>query len=184
MLWAEVLAAIPQAPPGPVLVRLADTGFVGTAPATLRWLDEHGVDAGVDPSLTFVFGDRALPPERAATVWYVADTGWAFSVLSGLPGATIVAERTPLDGEDEARVRGLHRALASSLEAAGFVDDTSSLDSPLVALALGSIPKIDTAALAELATFNETVGRPGARFGIVAFAPADAPDLPWRLAGF
>ena len=182
---APLLASITERPVAPVLVRLADSGFVGTAPAVLRWLDQRGVDAGVDPNRTWVFGDRGLAPERAGEFWYVTDTGWAFSLLSALPGARVIAERTPLDPADEARLVALHRELAAELTAAGFDDEVISFDSVLVELALKQVPGIDDAALNELAGFNERLARPGARFGIVAFAPADSPGrLPWPLAGF
>lgn len=177
----DTVAAVPD---GPVLVRLADSGFVGVGPGVLRWLEQNGVRSGVDESVGWVFGDRTLAAGDAEVVWYVADTGWGLSLVSDLPGARVVAERSPLAAADEERVRELHRELAAQLTAAGFVDDVVSLDSTLVELALQEVPGIDLAALAELAEWNEQVGAPGARLGIVAFDPADAPVLPWRLAGF
>lgn len=182
----DLLARIDPAavPDGPVLVRLADTGFVGAGPAVVRWLEHRDVRVGVDPAVGWVFGDRTLAAAEAREVWYVTDSGWALSLLGELPGARVLATRTPLSPAEEDRLVALHRSLAGQLRTAGFGDDVVSLDSGLVALALREVPGIGLAELEELAAFNERLGEPGARFGVVAFAPGEAPELPWPLRGF
>ncbi len=166
-----------------ILVRLGDTGFVGVGPGVLIRLEAAGVDAGVDPALDWVFGDRTLPIERADEVWYAADTGWAMTLLSAMPGARLLARSTPFGEAEERRAGELQRMLADQLLALGDASALGTLDSPLVGLALAGRSGVDAEQVEELAKLNEQV-RPGLRIGIVAFDPADAPkDVPWPLEG-
>jgi hypothetical protein len=167
---------------GPIKLKLGDGGLVGLYPALVYDLEERGIPNGIEPGTEWVFGDRALTDE-ASTVWFVCDTGIAFSLLASQPKATVVSEITPFDQESEARVRELQHTLTDQLRSIGQGDFHKSLDSPLVALALVGLD-IDQDAAAELASYNARTPEPGFRFGIVAFPADSVPDLWWSLNAF
>ena len=167
---------------GPIKLKLGDGGLVGLYPALVYDLEERGIPNGIEPGTEWVFGNRALKRE-ASTVWFVCDTGIAFSLLASQPGATVVSEITPFDQESEARVRELQHTLTDQLRSIGQGDFHKSLDSPLVALALVGLD-IDQDAAAELASYNARTPEPGFRFGIVAFPADSVPDLWWSLNAF
>jgi len=167
---------------GPIKLKLGDGGLVGLYPALVYDLEERGIPNGIEPGTEWVFGDRALTDE-ASTVWFVCDTGIAFSLLASQPEATVVSEITPFDQESEARVRELQHTLTDQLRSIGQGDFHKSLDSPLVALALVGLD-IDQDAAAELASYNARTPEPGFRFGIVAFPADSVPDLWWSLNAF
>ena len=167
---------------GPIKLKLGDGGLVGLYPALVYDLEERGIPNGIEPGTEWVFGNRALKRE-ASTVWFVCDTGIAFSLLASQPEATVVSEITPFDQESEARVRELQHTLTDQLRSIGQGDFHKSLDSPLVALALVGLD-IDQDAAAELASYNARTPEPGFRFGIVAFPADSVPDLWWSLNAF
>ena len=113
-------------------------------------------------------------------MWFVCDTGIAFSLLASQPKATVVSEITPFDQESEARVRELQHTLTDQLRSIGQSDFHKSLDSPLVALALQDFD-VDQDAAAELASYNALTPEPGFRFGIVAFPADSIPELWWSM---
>src|SRR5690606_3010544 len=43
-----------------ILVRMGDAGATGVAPGLLFWLEDRGVDAGVDRDVGWIFGDRVM----------------------------------------------------------------------------------------------------------------------------
>ncbi len=167
---------------GPIKLKLGDGGLVGLYPALVYDLEERGIPNGIEPGTEWVFGNRALKRE-ASTVWFVCDTGIAFSLLASQPEATVVSEITPFDQESEARVRELQHTLTDQLRSISQGDFHKSLDSPLVALALVGLD-IDQDAAAELASYNARTPEPGFRFGIVAFPADSVPDLWWSLNAF
>jgi hypothetical protein len=167
---------------GPIKLKLGDGGLVGLYPALVYDLEERGIPNGIELGTEWVFGHRALKRD-ASTVWFVCDTGIAFSLLASEPEATVVSEITPFDQESEARVRELQHALTDQLRSIGQGDFHKSLDSPLVALALVGLD-IDQDAAAELASYNARTPEPGFRFGIVAFPADSVPDLWWSLNAF
>jgi hypothetical protein len=167
---------------GPIKLKLGDGGLVGLYPALVYDLEERGIPNGIELGTEWVFGHRALKRD-ASTVWFVCDTGIAFSLLASQPEATVVSEITPFDQESEARVRELQHTLTDQLRSIGQGDFHKSLDSPLVALALVGLD-IDQDAAAELASYNARTPEPGFRFGIVAFPADSVPDLWWSLNAF
>lgn len=168
-----------------ILVRLGDSGATGVGPGLLLWLEQRGVTAGVDPSITWVFGDRGMQPGAADEIWYALDNGWSVALLSALPGARVVAEHTPLDDATAARVVELQRSIAAQLTSAGVPNVVTALDSPLITVLIAEHPTLDAAAVEELAGLNALADDAGLRNGIVAFDPADAPTaLPWPTEGF
>ena len=90
---------------------------------------------------------------------------------------------TPFNEPDEAKVRQLQVQLATQLQTIGHEEFLSSLESPLVSLALTGLD-IDHDAAAELASYNAFTPEPGFRFGIVAFPADSVPDLWWSLNAF
>ena len=173
----------PSADEGAILFRLGDGGLVGLYPALLYDFEQRGIAGGIPADVEWVFGDRVLDPVDASSVWMVCDTGWAFSLLSSASGATIVSVITPFTPEEEAKVVELQTLLARELRTLGHSEAVTSLDSPLVALSLSELD-INHEAAQELATLNQRASTPGVRFGIVAFAPSDVPDIWWPLEVF
>jgi len=164
---------------GPIMLKLGDAGLVGLYPALVYDLEERGVPTGIEPGTEWVFGDRALKQE-AKTVWFVCDTGTAFSLLAAQPGAQVVSVVTPFNEPDEEKVRQLQVQLATQLHTNGHEEFLSALESPLVSLALMELD-IDHDAAAELASYNAFTPEPGFRIGIVAFPADSVPDLWWSL---
>lgn len=173
--WSSV------APPV-IRLRLGDAGLVGLFPAVLRSLEQADVPVGVDAYMTWIVGERELPPRQETTVWMVCDTGYGLSLVAAAPGARVVTSVSPFTAEEEARVRDLQILIADQLRTAGRLGALTTLDSPLVALALADDIEagvVDREAVEELATFNVETPEPGLRFGIVAFDPGAVPEIWW-----
>ena len=90
---------------------------------------------------------------------------------------------TPFTPKEEAKVIELQTLLAYELRTLGHLESLASLDSPLVALILSELD-INHDAAQELATLNQSASKPSDRFGIVAFATSDVPDIWWPLEVF
>ncbi len=166
----------------PIMLRLGDGGLVGLYPALVYDFEERGIANGIEPGTEWVFGDRVLN-ESASTVWFVCDTGTAFSLLAAQPAAKVVSSITPFDEIDEVTVRDLQVRLANQLREVGHEDLLSALESPLVSFALQGID-VDQDAAAELADYNASTPEPGFRFGVVAFPTNSVPELWWSLNAF
>jgi len=167
---------------GPIMMKLGDGGLVGLYPALVYDFEERRIANGIEPGTEWVFGDRALKREASA-VWFVCDTGTAFSLLAAQPEAQVVSVVTPFSEIDEVQVRQLQVNLANQLRTIGHEEFLSALESPLVSLALAGL-EIDHDAAAELASYNAFTPEPGFRFGVVAFPIDLAPDLWWSLNAF
>jgi len=163
----------------PIMLKLGDAGLVGLYPALVYDLEERGIPNGIEPGTEWVFGDHALKAE-ASTLWFVCDTGTAFSLLAAQPEAQVVSVVTPFNESDEEKVRQLQVRLATQLQTIGHEEFLSSLESPLVSLALMGLD-IDHDAAAELASYNAFTPEPGFRIGIVGFPVDSAPVLWWSL---
>lgn len=166
----------------PIMLRLGDGGLVGLYPALVYDFEDRGIASGIEAGTEWVFGDRVLT-KPASTVWFVCDTGTAFSLLAAQPQAQVVSSITPFDESDEPTVRALQVLLANQLHEVGHDEFLSALESPLVSLALQGID-IDHDAAAELANYNALTPEPGFRFGVVAFPADSVPDLWWSLNAF
>ena len=166
----------------PIMLKLGDGGLVGLYPALVYDLEERGIPSGIEPGTEWVFGERALTQE-ASTVWFVCDTGAALSLLAAQPESQVVSVVTPFDETTEAKVRQLQVQLATQLKTIGHEEFLSSLESPLVSLALTGL-EVDHDAAAELASYNALTPEPGFRFGIVAFPIDSIPDQWWSLNAF
>ena len=164
---------------GPIMLKLGDGGLVGLYPALVYDLEERGIPNGIEPGTEWVFGDHVLEAE-ASTLWFVCDTGTAFSLLAAQPEAQVVSVVTPFNESDEEKVRQLQVRLATQLQTIGHEEFLSSLESPLVSLALMGLD-IDHDAAAELASYNAFTPEPGFRIGIVGFPVDSAPVLWWSL---
>ena len=164
----------------PLLVRLGDGGLVGVYPELVRSFEHWGIDSGVEVGTEWVFGARSIHGDSANEVWFVCDTGYAFSILSSQPGARVVAEHTPFSPEQESTVVSMQVDLADGLRELGRSDLLSALDSPLVSFALGDLD-LDPVTLSELGVLNSLTPEPGDRFGIVAFPVDRQPETWWSL---
>jgi len=167
---------------GPIMLKLGDGGLVGLFPALAYDFEERGISSGIEHGTEWVFGDRALTGE-ASTVWFVCDTGTAFSLLAAQSEAQVVSVVSPFSESDEVKVRNLQVQLATQLQTIGHQELLSALESPLVSLALMGL-EIDHDAAAELASYNALTPEPGFRFGIVAFPVDSVPDPWWSLSAF
>jgi hypothetical protein len=167
---------------GPIMLRLGDGGLVGLYPALVYDFEERGIASGIEPGIEWVFGDRVLT-KPASTVWFVCDTGTAFSLLAAQPAAQVVTSITPFDEIDEVTVRDLQVRLANQLRKVGHEEFLSALESPLVSFALQGIA-VDQDAAAELSNYNASTPEPGFRFGVVAFPADSVPELWWSLNAF
>lgn len=167
---------------GPIMLRLGDGGLVGLYPALVYDFEERGIANGIEPGTDWVFGDRVLNGS-ASTVWFVCDTGTAFSLLAAQPAAQVVTSITPFDEIDEVTVRDLQVRLANQLRKVGHEEFLSALESPLVSFALQGIA-VDQDAAAELSNYNASTPEPGFRFGVVAFPADSVPELWWSLNAF
>jgi hypothetical protein len=156
--------------------------LVGLYPALVYNFEERGIASGIEAGTEWVFGDRVLT-ERASQVWFVCDTGTAFSLLANQPDAQVVSSITPFDVSDEVTVRALQVLLANQLRKVGQEELLSALESPLVSFALQGI-EVDQEAAAELANYNAFTPEPGFRFGIVSFPADSVPELWWSLNAF
>lgn len=168
--------------PPVIRLRLGDAGLVGLLPAVLWRLDQAGVVVGVDDDVIWIVGERSASPGPETTVWVVCDTGYGLSLVSSAPGARLVSVVSPFAEEAERRVIELQTDIASRLRAAGRLEVLTTLDSPLVAFALAdeiAAGIVDRETVEELANFNLLTPEPGYRFGIVAFAPDEVPDIWW-----
>lgn len=165
-----------------IRLRLGDAGLVGLFPAVLWRLDEAEMFVGVDEEMTWIVGERVAVPRPENTIWVVCDTGYGLSLVSSAPGARVVSVVSPFTEEAERRVTELQTTIASRLRAAGRLEALTALDSPLVAFALAddiAAGTLDRRTVEELAALNQLTPEPGKRFGIVAFAPDEAPDIWW-----
>lgn len=170
-----------------IRLTLGDAGLVGLYPAIVWELEHWNISSGIDAETEWVFGDRVVPLGDETTIWMVCDTGIAWSLLSAAPGAEIVSLVSPFTADTEARVASLQIFIAEQLRSAGRIDALSTLDSPLVALALSDLIDqglVDGQAVEELAAFNILTPTPGRRFGIVAFEPGTTPEIWWPLEVF
>lgn len=173
-----------EAEPLTLRLKLGDAGLVGLYPAILWELEKRDVDVGIDADTAWVFGERVLPVDEESTVWMVCDSGIGWSLLSSMPGAQIVSLVSPFTEDAESRVAALQIFVAEQLRRAGRVDALTTLDSPLVGLALSELISqglVDGDAVEELAAFNILTPSPGRRFGIVAFEPEAVPEVWWPL---
>lgn len=173
--------------PALVRLRLGDAGLVGLFPATLWELEQSDVPVGVDADMEWIVGERVVPSGEETTVWMICDTGFGWSLLAASPGAQIVSVVSPFTADTEVRVRELQTLIAGRLRDAGRLQALTTLDSPLVALALAddiAAGIVDGDAVEELAAFNILTPEPGRRFGIVAFDPDAVPEIWWPLEPF
>ena len=167
---------------GEILLKLGDGGLVGLYPTLVYEFEQRGIPSGIEPGTQWVFGDRVVGND-IAKVWMVCDTGYALSVLSLLPQATVVSRVTPFSAEDEKLVVQLQDQLARELRTIGRPDLVGTLDSSLVEFALSGV-EVDQQSAQQLGAFNAQTPEPGFRFGIVEFAPDEVPTTWWSLNVF
>jgi hypothetical protein len=180
----EVAAVLDQidtdAVDGTVLVRFDGSTIGGLQGGLTNALDRDGVDARVDESLSFQFGeDRVAAPDEVDEIWYALEDGYLTSFRVSDPHGRVVARLMPLGAEAEDEIVALQLQLADQLAAAGRSDLWPTLDSDLVAYALDGIDGVDPEATARLADWNARLRElETCRCSVVAFAPEHAPTDP------
>jgi hypothetical protein len=156
-----------------VLLRFEGPALLGLQASVVNELVRDGKQVVVDDDQGLRFGyGRTADPAEVDDIWYVFDSGALASVRAAEPGARVIASATPLDADDEARMRVLQRGVAAELTAAGRPDLIEWLDDPLVGFALADVEGLDQDAITEIAALNERVeATGGCRCAIVAFTP-------------
>lgn len=174
----RLVAEVQQAggPKETTIIRWAGSPLGGLQTGVLNELDRRGAEVHIDEGAGYEYGyHRVLPIEQASEIWYVAEQGFAFSVLSAVPGARVVAAQTPLDQNEEAELRVLQRKAASRLHGGNQAAKIQQLDSPLVVFGLTTetLSEPEQRRLAELNTLVERSEM--CRCGIVAFDATASP---------
>jgi hypothetical protein len=166
-------------PTKPVLIRGTGSWFQNVPNGVVNELDGRGAPVNVDEEYGFIFGEsRAASTENVNEVWYVTESGAILSVLTSLPGATLIATSTPLDSRAERRITDLQRDLAGDLERLEAYDRLGALDSSSVNTDLADLPDLNRRELDELADLNARVLEAGScRCGVVAYPPDLAPSM-------
>jgi hypothetical protein len=146
-------------------------------------LDRRGERVFVDDSVAYQYGDQhAASPKDVAAVWWVAESGWATTMLRQLPGAHVVASFSRLPRQLERESEQLQAKLAKRFVALGHPEYVAELDSPYLAFQVkGLSSESDQRDVLRLARLNNRFTElGGVRASIVAFPPAQAPDhLPY-----
>jgi hypothetical protein len=178
---ADVLGQLKRqgVPSKGVILRVWGSNRPGLWGALINELDRQKAPVRVDKDLDYEFGvQRTASPRDVEAIWYVIDEGLGMSLLSGYPGADVIANASPLASNEEQELERLQRRLAVELGRAGRSDLLVALDSNLLALVVARTPGVDRSAVKRLMELNGRVARArGCRCGIVAFRP-DFPGLP------
>jgi hypothetical protein len=164
-------------PDGRILVRIAGSPLGGVQGGIVDELDRRGVDVRVDPRRPYAFGrDRLGEAESVDVVWFVVEEGRFLSLLTRLPGATVVARTDALSPEDEAELVALQRRIAEGLLERRQHALVAQLDTPLATFVLEDVPRVVDADRERLSQLNQLAGD-GARCrcAVVAFPPDQAP---------
>jgi len=160
-----------------VILRLDTTSLAALQKGIVDGLARRGEHVFVDDWVAYQYGSQySAKPSEVASVWWVAESGYATTVLSDLPGAKVIASYSPLPAEQERRLRRLQRNLAHRFVAEGHAEFVPLLDSPLLAFAVHDLPDADMTVVDEVARLNDRASRAGGlRSSIVAFPPTSAP---------
>jgi hypothetical protein len=167
-----------------VIVRAADTPFLGVQRAVVNELDRKGDAVRVDDNLGFIFGyGREARPSDSDQIWYVSENGFHTSQLAAAPGAEVLWSTTPLTDAEEQELRAKQLELADALERAGRNDLLYVLPSSLVAYVTRDVAGIDPAVTARVRELNLKVeAQKACRCAIIAFDPDDAANAAQLIA--
>jgi hypothetical protein len=167
-----------------VIVRAADTPFLGVQRAVVNELDRKGDDVRVDDNLGFMFGyGREARADDADEIWYVTENGFHTSQLAAAPGADVLWAITPLTAAEEQELRAKQLELADALEQAGRADLLYVLPSSLVAYVTRDVLGIDPALTARVRELNLKVeAHKACRCAIIAFDPDNAANAAELIA--
>jgi hypothetical protein len=167
-----------------VIVRAADTPFLGVQRAVVNELDRKGDAVRVDDNLGFMFGyGREARADDVDQVWYVTENGFHTSQLAAAPGAEVLWATTPLSDSEEQELRAKQLELAAALDKAGRTDLLYVLPSSLVAYVTRDVPGVDPAVTARVRELNLKVeAQEACRCAIVAFDPDDAANAAELIA--
>ncbi|MEP6623990.1 MAG: hypothetical protein ABJC79_06090, partial [Acidimicrobiia bacterium] len=118
-------------PRGPVRVRAVGSSLPSLSDGVVNELDRRGVDVRVDPELGRIFGaDRTIARSADVETWFVTEDGSRIPELLALPGARLLAARTPLSPGRERELADLQARIGKRL-AATAPGRTLDLDSTL-----------------------------------------------------
>ena len=182
---AAINAVEPQLDPKTrVIVRAADTPFIGVQRAVVNELDRKGDTVRVDDDLGFMFGyGREAKAADADQIWYVTENGFHTSQLAAAPGADVLWATTPLTDAEEQELRARQLELADALEKAGRADLLYVLPSSLVAYVTRDVPGIDPAVTARVRELNLKIeAQKACRCAIIAFDPDNAANAAQLIA--
>lgn len=168
-----------QVPAGGVILRLDTTSLLAEQKGLFDALARRDEPVFVDESVSYQYGDQyEAEPSDVDAVWWIAESGYARTVLEQLPGARVIASYSPLSPKEEARLQQLQREAVERLQAVGAPQYIPIIDSELLAFAVkGQISEQDHALFDAVAALNGKVARLGGmRSAIVAFPPKEAPE--------
>jgi hypothetical protein len=171
-----------RVPAGGVILRLDPTTLLGAQKGIFDELARRGKPVFVDDSISYVYGDQhGAAAADVDAVWWVAESGYASTVLEQLPGAKVIARYTPLPPRDEARLERLQRELVARFQANGTPQYIPFVDSELLSFAVPDLSGPDRALVDEVTELNQRASRGGVlRTSIVAFPADSAPtELPY-----
>jgi hypothetical protein len=164
-------------PAGSTIVRYSGSIQGGVQAGVFDQLAREGKPVYVDRTLGYQFGyGRTALPQQVKWVWYVTEDSEAFSILSSLPGARVLAETHPLDVARQSQLVSLQRELAHELNSNGLIADDDDLGNPLVAFQLAHLPFLAPKLLNQLAALNTEVTKRVCLCGVIEL-PA-GPTLP------
>ncbi len=168
-------------PRGKVLLRVYGTPLGGLHAALVDQLAREGDSVYVDRDLGFQFGPtRTAVPSQVGAVWYVIEESELYSLVTRIPGVTVLAVSHPLPARKEAELVALQRSMADRLAAEGRSDEIGALGSEDVGLVVTGASGIALTDVHRLAALNRAVVRHACLCAVVA-VPAD--HIPPLLRG-
>lgn len=171
-----------RVPPGGTILRLDPVTLIGAQKGIFDELARRGKPVFVDERLGYLYGEQhGAVLGDVDSVWWVAESGYATTVLERLPGAEVIARYSPLSPPDEDRLARLQRELIERFEANGTPQYIPIVDSALLSFAIPDLAAEDRALVDEVAELNRRASRGNVlRTSIVAFPPDSAPtELPY-----
>jgi hypothetical protein len=164
------------------LLRLDTTSLLALQKGVFDGLVRRDRNVFVDESVAYQYGDQyGTSPSDVGKVWWVAESGYARTVLESQPGAEVIASYSPLSSADEARLRDLQRKLVDAFVADGHPEYVPLIDSPLLAFFVRDLSPPTRSLVDQVTRLNDRAAKAGGlRSSIVAFPPDQAPEsLPY-----
>lgn len=164
-------------PDGSILLRYWGSTLAGLQGGLADQLIRQGDRVYFDPDLGHQFGyGRTARPAQVHSVWYVTEESQLYSLMSKLPGATVLAVSHPLPSGQQAHVVALQRQVATELGADGKSQLDGYLGNAFVWDLIPQLPNVSRAQLNALANLNAKVrANSGCLCSVIAFPSNEVP---------